>query len=162
VPTGSTPNVAYGYDGSGQFGVSGTSLANKTYNVTISYDPTALMNDTCGVSANNSCQWNFGGTGVSETTTINSIIKTYALTSGTIQFCACGNDSVYIAASSGGLQFGLNFSDTNLLFSNQLNANNPKLMLDFTNLSVTNANFQTSGFAETPVSAPCPPPSAPT
>jgi len=135
--------TAFGFDGSAQFGVSGRSLANKAYNISISYDPATLTNDTCGASSNNSCQWNF--TNVTETVTINSITKSYALTSGTIQFCACGNDSVFISASSGGMQFGLNFTDSNLLFANQVNVNNPMLLLDLANLPVTNANFQTSG-----------------
>jgi hypothetical protein len=140
-----TGTTGYGYDGSGQFGSSGGDLGNKSYTLVISYDPTALKNDTCGAAANTSCTWNFGASGITETLTINAITKSYTLTSGTIQFCACSSDQVYINAQLGGTQFGLNFSDTNKLFSSHTNVNLATLLLNVTSLPVTSTNFQTSG-----------------
>jgi hypothetical protein len=74
---------------------------------------------------------------------INGITKVFTASSGTIQFCACSNDAIYINTNN--VQIGLSVQDANLLFKNHTNVNNPLLLLDFTNVSLTNGSFGTSG-----------------
>lgn len=136
--------LGYGWDSSGLFGPANTNFTNaNAYTVTLSYNPLALTGDTCGVSANNSCQWNIGVGGLSESVTINGITKIFTASSGTIQFCACSTDAIYINTNN--VQIGLSVQDTSLLFKNHSNVNNPLLLQDFTNVSLTNGNFGTSG-----------------
>jgi hypothetical protein len=139
---------AYGmYDGSQQFGPNsyGGNLNPLNYSIAISYDPATLTADSCPTgSVNNSCQWNFGASGVSEAITINGITKTYTATSGNIQFCACTTDAIYITASSNGVEFGGSFVDSTSLFSSQTNENAPNLLVAFSDVSLSSANFQSS------------------
>jgi hypothetical protein len=136
--------LSYGYDSTGLFGPANTNFTSaNTYKVVLSYNPLALTGDTCGVSSNNSCQWNIGVGGLSETVTINGITKVFTASSGTIQFCACSSDAIYIFTNN--VQIGLSVQDTNLLFKNHTNVNNPLLLLDFTNVSLTSGSFGSSG-----------------
>jgi hypothetical protein len=139
-----TGTVASGWDGSAQFGPVG-SIAGAPYSITLAFDPAALSADTCGSASNNSCNWNFGA-GTTEAITINGVTKTYAATSGTIQYCACGGDSIYIQAhGAGGLYFGGSFQDSTTLFKSQANVNNPLLLVDVAKAALINGQFQSSG-----------------
>ncbi len=75
--------------------------------------------------------------------TINGITKIFTATSGTLQFCACSTDAIYINTNN--VQIGLSVQDTSLLFKSHSNVNDPLLLLDFTNVSLTNGSFGTSG-----------------
>lgn len=131
--------LGYGWDGSAQFGAVGD-LGGAAYSISLAFDTSLLKNDTCGAAANNSCNWTFGATGITETVTIKGVTKSYT-SGGQIQFCACSNDAIYFNTSGSGPGFSGSFVDTNKLFSNHSNVNNPNLLLDFTNVALTSGDF---------------------
>lgn len=128
-------NLGYGTDGGPvQFGGAAyASLTNAPFSITLSFDPTALTADTCGLGSNTYCNWTFGAGGVTETITVNGITHTYTATGGNIGL-GVSPDAINISAS-GGSQFNLNINDTTLLFASTTNANNP--FFDFSNVTVT-------------------------
>lgn len=132
-------SLGYGWDGSAVFGSVGD-LGGAAYSITLAFDTSQLKNDTCGAAANNSCNWNFGASGITETVTIKGVTKSYT-TSGQIQYCACSSDAIYLNTSGSGPGFSGSFVDTNKLFSNHSNVNNPNLLLDFTNVALTSGDF---------------------
>jgi hypothetical protein len=132
-------NLGYGWDGAAQFGAVGD-LGGAAYSITLSFDTSQLKNDSCGVASNNSCNWNFGASGITETVTIKGITKAYTA-AGQIQFCACSADAIYLSTSGSGAGFSGSFVDSNKLFSNHANVNNPNLLLDFTNVALTSGDF---------------------
>lgn len=134
-----------GYDGGHQFGA-GYSFPNSlAYSVTLAFDASALTGDTCNTASSNSCNWNFGAGGISETVTINGITHTYTAASGGIQYCVnCGGNFVNIFTTGPGAQFSGNFTDaTKQLFSSTTDANDIFLPNDVTNIAIT-GTFQSN------------------
>lgn len=138
--------LGYGYESSGVFAAPNSQLAGKAYTVSLTFDPGALTGDTCGTAANNSCNWNFGAGGLTETVTINGVTKTYTATSGQIQYGINGGDTINITANGpNGLYIGGQFTNSSkTLFKSQTNANDPLLLVDIANLAVS-GQFQSSG-----------------
>ncbi len=114
------------------------------------FDPTALTGDTCGASPNNSCNWNFGPSGLTEVVTIDGISKTFVGLGGGIQYCSCGGfDQIHLNTSN--VQIGADFVLAAPIFKNQLatifpvNVNDPLILVDFNSIAVLAADFGTSG-----------------
>jgi hypothetical protein len=131
--------LGYGTDaGSPLFGTTAwAGLGGAAYSVTLSYDPTTLLNDTCGSSTSiNYCNWTLGS--ATESITVNGITRTFTATSGNIGIGVGGGQ---INFTMGGVpQFGLNVTGGNL-FAGLTNAN--FTTYSFTNLAV-NGSFQAS------------------
>jgi hypothetical protein len=136
--------LGYGTDSGGtpQFGsVKNASLTGDVFTIALSYNPTSLTGDSCGVSTTvTNCNWSVPS--ASESITVNGITHTYTGTGGNI---GIGVNSDQINFSIGGTpQFGLNVSDGSSLFASTTNGN--FTTYNFSNVAVT-GNFGSSGLS---------------
>jgi hypothetical protein len=138
--------LGYGTDGNpAQFGGANyAQLGGLSYSISLSYDPSALTNDSCGSSTSiNYCNWVFGASGITEVIVVNGHAPISYTSSGPGGTLGIGVSNDQINISIGGIpQFGLNISNGGTaLFASITNANNPTFA--FTNVSV-NGSFNDS------------------
>lgn len=140
---GGTGNkVAYGSDGLDLFG--GGNLAGDAYTATITFDPTMLGTDSCGMGSGNYCTWALtSATDFTETITINGQTVTFVATSGTLSYNYYSNTIQFtnVDGTAGGHAFSLQdqvvYGGSGLFtFSATGNVNNPEDLVTVTDGSL--------------------------
>lgn len=141
--------LAYGYDGSGQFGRSNNSLAGDAYSIVFSYAPASLTqsyaSDSCGAMSGTSCYFTLTASNApTETVTVNGKTETFVGNAGGIDFTASNPNDINVSIQgAGGLSFSGDFQSRSPLFASETNVNNPDLGR-FANVSLTSGTWNSS------------------
>jgi hypothetical protein len=134
--------LSYGNDTSNLFSSNKASLTSDSYSLTFSYDPLQLSGVSCSYSAD--CTWNFTtASNAEEVVTINGKTQTFTGSTGTINFCACGNgDAINITLDGTTLTFQANLPAVTSLFKSQTNVDNTELLNSISNSPLSGASFE--------------------